>query len=297
MRRAFSLFTPLVGTALIVLTILTASMLAENDLRTSRALASSSAATRDYITAKQVKAAIDSTAYTKLHEKTIEYTTDKSFMTVTCSSPTDCQDKLEEKFVPGSLWKSLCGEGIFTSFDSPVRDSLGEDGTVLNIPESTETFSAIWGTAPFQTRFTDNKACITINKEDVDKAENSTGDPLIISFSSQETNRMQVKLTLSEDITYCTQQNLQKIIEHTSELINGPEGKDCTGWIADGFKKAMVKTKTPLDITEEEKNKVEACWGESETCITIREPGYNLLGTESTGQEYYCYADTNTLER
>ncbi|GEM_PF-6765674 len=126
--RGFSLFTPLVGTTVIMIAIVVSASMVQNDVRISRGITASYEVASQSIASKIIKAAID----VKIIENT-EFVLDNIMnnqysnpaISVTCSNKNSCLLAMERKFTStdGTLVRELSsgGHGIYSGVINSIE--------------------------------------------------------------------------------------------------------------------------------------------------------------------------------
>lgn len=95
MKKGFSLFTPLVGTAVVIITITMAVVMIQNDVRISRGLTASYEVSAQTISSKLIKAAAEVQIVENIAEA-IKAVLPSEFI-ITCNSETSCKSAMKDK--------------------------------------------------------------------------------------------------------------------------------------------------------------------------------------------------------
>jgi len=114
-KKGFSLFTPLVGTAIVVITIMIVSTMIQNDVRFSRSITSSYVVSSQTTVSRAISADILSLLNRKMNER-IESSLSPGPSAPSFSSESDCNDFFIDWMEGGDLEKTLNAQEVYDFF-------------------------------------------------------------------------------------------------------------------------------------------------------------------------------------
>lgn len=225
MKKAFSVFTPMIGTAIFMIAVLLSSVMLENDVRLSRGISSSYELSSQSITGKIIKAAASIGLISNLEELMNNELADFS---VRCSRKDDCissakgqlLNELRKKAVIGSGFYSGVTEGIEQSTSADIQFSrceFDDECKTTSCCVANALYKIINGeiTNPVKTEFTDDgKLSIKIDSSVIkDEGIESAFEIKLI----EKENEM-VLLLIPEDFTYTSSENILDYIKIAAEF-------------------------------------------------------------------------------
>ncbi|GEM_PF-5529769 len=223
--KGFSLFTPLVGTTLIILAISLATMMVQNDIRASRSLSFSSIVTRDYVQAKIVKATYDVGMISVLKEMLEEKVNSKY---------TGDAAGLQYYFTGPAFKSSLKDRSVLKGVEA-LRSSLGiqelQDDTAF-LDKKEEISKSLQGKEVISIIAENGKYCASVlpsgfKDQDVKQAMSvHTKDP-------ESSTEQVISFTPTERLSACLDTNVQGWVDDTSNIWEGVtknsiEGTKCS---------------------------------------------------------------------
>jgi hypothetical protein len=226
--RGFSLFTPLVGTSLVIMAIIIAAGMVQNDVRISRTLTSSYEVSSQSMVAKLIKASAEVQMISNMENITYEMLSIPFECTTASSVFTDegCDNKIEERLVETdkriipSVYDSLISYGgIFENIVESIDTILSGSGT---------NYMSLEDASDVQNRFSDliteldepftigyineGRYYIRINSERFNEND------FIVEFYDRYT-RDSLKITIApHDFAFITENPLQKLITAEKEI-------------------------------------------------------------------------------
>ncbi len=218
-NRGFSLFTPLVGTTMVILAILAASMMAENDLRTSRALAGSSITSTDYINIKVVKANVEAETQNAVKARVMEI--EESPL----EGKSDILGALEARV--SKEISLMTSEAVVNAVDA-TRKTFVFKGSEPETPDDTEISNAIHSVSKdlFKEEHPDGRVCITLDSSQFDDIRKDVWMKIPTPDGYEK-----IGVLPENDITVCTPDPVRAWAEWAEgireELGGGLEGKHC----------------------------------------------------------------------
>ena len=238
--KGFNLFTPLVGTALVIMAILIATGMMQNDVRISRTIISSYEISSQSIAAKAIKAAtevriisnIESALYKLLNG---EY---GSEFEITCSNEAGCISAVESVFTnPHGTFMTVMTTGADGMYNG-VIDSINTVSGYITSATDSDLSAALAtvsnaGKSVVTVEFPNDFVEAMINEKDI---QTYAGNALRISFQDAQQNRMVVSI-VPQNFTYRTTEPILKMIKATAEAFK------------DGLSKDTFEKRTGADLT------------------------------------------------
>jgi len=238
--KGFNLFTPLVGTALVIMAILIATGMMQNDVRISRTIISSYEISSQSIAAKAIKAAaevkiisnIESALYKLLNG---EY---GSEFEITCSNEAGCISAAESVFTnPHGTFMTVMTTGADGMYNG-VIDSINTVSGYTTPTTDSDLSAALAkvanaGKSVVTVDFPNDFIDVMINSKDI---QTYAGDALKISFEDMQQNKMVVSI-VPQNFSYRTTEPILKMIKVTAEAFK------------DGLSKDAFEKRTGADLT------------------------------------------------
>jgi len=140
--RGFSLFTPLVGTTLVIMAILIATTMIQNDVRISRTITASYEVSSQSMLAKLIKASAEVQMMTNMEEVTY----DEVSRVFQCSDQSSCDSKISSRMLstdksnaPSVYTSLLAWDGIFANLVDSISTVLLGTGREYVLTEDATT--------------------------------------------------------------------------------------------------------------------------------------------------------------
>ncbi len=223
--RGFSLFTPLVGTTLVIMAIMIATGMIQNDVRMSRSITASYEVSSQSLVAKMIKAATIIEMLSKMEGTTYEEAT----LPFVCQSDGECTDEINARFEgtgklrnPSISWELVGRRQLFLDLADSIYMILEGSGTNYVLDENSGVLQNRLSDAvdsldaPFELGHKDGKYYIKLNSSSF-KAHQ--GD-FVISFKDSSNNRMDVGI-VPETLGITTKEPLYDLINAAKNVYFG----------------------------------------------------------------------------
>jgi hypothetical protein len=115
MKKGFSLFTPLVGTAIVIMTILIASSMVQNDVRISRSITASYITSSQGVAAKLIKASAELHVLDQMKKGAKEFLSDG--YTAVCDTSDQCVEAAVEYYEKADILDLKLTTGAYGIFE------------------------------------------------------------------------------------------------------------------------------------------------------------------------------------
>ncbi len=223
-NKGFSLFTPLVGTAVVIVAMLVGVTMMQNSARVSESLSNSYSASAQSLGSKYIDSLVRNLLIDSLENKVSEKLKNHSFQVLWQQSDSDITSKIKWSLI--NDLKGEIGREIYSNFLVTLKDVIsGSNKYTLksNVGAKTEELSIIISRInnPYSVTFTSGGEIKTeLNKQNFKPYQNN----FTLKFSTQGKNEVKTSI-LPTNFTYTTEKNLQKKIEEASKIYNGT--KNC----------------------------------------------------------------------
>jgi len=244
--KGFSLFTPLVGTAIVVIAILIANGMIQNDARISKSLVASYEISSQSTVAKLIKATAEVQILSNIETAIYDILTNDAEFAVTCDSESACISEMTDVFTePNHALKTRMTTGahglyggvigsvnMVTAYSTSVSDQDLSD-CLKKIADAKE--SAVIVT------FDNGHLNVTINSAEL---KSTCPEVLIIPFEDDKGNKMAVSI-IPDEFSYVTKEPIKEWIDESASAFAamadsdlGSVGDDRKGCYIDGDNKA-----------------------------------------------------------
>ncbi len=238
--RGFNLFTPLVGTALVIMAILIATGMVQNDVRISRTITSSYEISSQSIAAKSIRAAAEVRIISNVENALNKLLAGDygSEFEITCSTESNCIDGAKAVFTnPHGTFMTVMTTGADGMYNG-VIDSINTVSGYTTSATDSDLSAALAtvsnaGKSVVSVDFPDDFVEVTINEMNI---QTYAGDALKISFQDAQQNKMVVSI-VPQSFSYRTTEPILKMIKATAEAFK------------DGLSKDTFKARIEADVT------------------------------------------------
>ena len=144
--RGFSLFTPLVGTSIVIMTLIIASGMLQNDIRISRSLSASYEVSAQSLLAKLIKAGAEVQILSNMEETTYRAIA----APIECDTVAACNAEVSKRLMTTDLTMSdsvysrlMNFEGLFGNIVDSIQNVLSGSGTGYRMEDSSQVRSRL----------------------------------------------------------------------------------------------------------------------------------------------------------
>lgn len=228
--KGFSLFTPLVGTAVVIIAILVAVVMIQNDIRMSRSLSNSYEASSQSLNAKLIRSAAEAKLISNAR-KTL-YETLEEGIELECED--DCLSKIKSRVrarVSSSVNDDLeVYSGVTDSIAQVTEYSFHDPSTSAAINEKIEDALENMGNIFEFDYDSDGRIELTLNPDEFNGHE----DAFTLGFK-KGSNILKVNVAPTQELTVKTEEKILPMLEEAADTYD-PEStdpykqKDCDDW-------------------------------------------------------------------
>jgi len=240
--RGFSLFTPLVGTALVIMAILIATTMIQNDVRISRTITASYEISSQSIAAKLIKATVELQILTNIESILYDVISNPREFEIVCSNEDDCINKAKDVLNnPHDTFMTEMTTGAHGMYSGVIDSIYTVTGYTTSITDNDLAAALSRVSAAGKTvvlvGFSDY-VIITINEADIEKY---AGDALKVSFDDKRGNVMVVSIVPGA-FSYTTKEPIWEMVTKTADAFDSMTDNDVSSLIADDlFKQAYFE--------------------------------------------------------
>jgi len=244
--KGFSLFTPLVGTAIVIIAILIANGMIQNDARISKSLVASYEISSQSTVAKLIKATAEVQILSNIDKAIYDILSNDAEFIVSCDSELTCISEMTDVFTKSNhafmirmttgshgLYGGVIGSvNMVTAYSTSISDQDLSD-CLKEIADAGE--SAVIVT------FDSGRLNVTINSAEL---KSTCPEVLIIPFEDDKGNKMAVSI-IPDEFSYVTKEPIKEWIDESASAFAsmtdsdpGSVGDDRKGCYIDGNNKA-----------------------------------------------------------
>ena len=234
--RGFSLFTPLVGTAVVIIAILISITMIQNNLRISEGISDSYVSAEQSIGSQTIESAATGFIIREIEGETKNQLGRKITITE-CEDGSECTEKLKDEFDDWDRLKFPLYEGTFLGFIGAIETVTDYDEVVweedncedacdqLNVDSCPERFGAcadiiVSSVEPISTRYNDEGRLEVDFNADLIKGESAYEKAFRVGLKNEEDDEAEITRTLiPKEATYTTT-DLSDHIEDTEEAFD-----------------------------------------------------------------------------
>ena len=215
--KGFSLFTPLVGTAIVIIAILIANGMIQNDVRISKSLVASYEISSQSTVAKLIKATAEVQILSNIESIVYDILSNDAEFSVSCDSYLGCISEMTDVFTePNHALKTRMTTGAHGLYGG-VIDSVNMV-TAYSTSISDEDLSdclkeiADAGKSVVIVTFDNGRLNVTINSAELRSA---CPEVLIVPFEDDHGNRMSVSI-IPDEFSYVTKEPIKEWIDESA---------------------------------------------------------------------------------